>query len=157
MKKPTFQQLREHHGISREQLSHASYLFIRRIERFEETNEVFFDQLDGLLNALYTLTGHRYKREDISYVPALRYYSIQQSFEGPLPEKPTIRQIQEHHRLDAYLIAQTANVAFRDVEEVLIGRPVHKAIVENMLRVISLYLGETYTVETVTVSYYEDA
>ena len=68
-------------------------------------------------------------------------------YEGPLPERPTIREIVEHYRLRPHLIALAANVPFRDVEEMMIGRLVERESVETVLKMISLYMWNRHGVE----------
>lgn len=143
----TFQELRERHRISLTQVSRASYIPISQIKQFEKTNEVFLDQLDAILLAFSNLVDKRFSRTDVYYIPRLRCQNSKQPYEGPLPERPTIREIIEHYRLHPHLIAQAADVPFRDVEEMMIGRPVAKELVETVLKMISLYIWNRHGVE----------
>ena len=149
---PSFKALREQKGITLEQLSNASFIDEKCIRAFEETNTAFLDVLDALLLALSKLVGKRYTWQDIFFVPALRNWSSEPPFEGPLPENPTLREMIYHYRLDAYLIHLATDVPFRDVEEMLIGRPVKRELVERVLQAISLYLNESHTAENVSVA-----
>ena len=136
----TFKELRERHGISLAQVSKASYILMSQIREFEETNEIFLDQLDAILLAFSNLVGKRFIRIDVYYIPRLRFEHDGEPYEGPLPARPTIREIVEHYRLRPHLIALAADVPFRDVEEMIIGRPVERESVEMVLKMISLYL-----------------
>jgi transcriptional regulator with XRE-family HTH domain len=143
----TFKDLRERHGISLAQISKASYILISQIREFEETNEIFLDQLDAILLAISNLVGRRFSRIDVYYIPRLRYEHDGQPYEGPLPTRPTIREIVEHYRLRPHLIALAADVPFRDVEEMMIGRAVERESVETVLKMISLYIQNRHGVE----------
>jgi transcriptional regulator with XRE-family HTH domain len=143
----TFKELRERHGISQAQVSQASYIFISQIKQFEETNEIFLDQLEAILLAFSKLVGRRFIRADVYYVPRLRFQHDEQPYEGPLPEKPTIREIVEHYRLNPHLIALAADVPFRDIEEMIVGRLVERESVETVLKMISLYIWNRYGIE----------
>ena len=145
--KITFKELRERHGISLAQVSKASYILISQIRQFEETNEVFLDQLDAILLAFSKLVGRRFIRTDVDYIPRLRFQHDEQPYEGPLPERPTIREIVEHYRLRPHLIALAADVPFRDVEEMMIGRSVEKESAEIVLKMISLYIWNRHGIE----------
>jgi hypothetical protein len=65
---------------------------------------------------------------------------------------PTFKELLTHYCLDAYLIHQATDVPFRDVEEMLIGRPVKRELIEKVLSVLSMYLNESYTAENVMVA-----
>ena len=147
----TFKELREQHRITLEQISKASLINEKRIRAFEETNATFLDVFDALLSAISKLIGEQYIRQDIFFVPALRSWSSEGHLEGPLPESPTLRELLYHYRLDAYLIHLATDIPFRDVEEMLIGRPVKRERIEKVLQMISLYLKESYTTENVVV------
>jgi transcriptional regulator with XRE-family HTH domain len=143
----TFKELRERHRISLTQLSRASYILISQIRQFEETHEIFLDQLDAILLAFSNLVGKRFTRTDVYYIPRLRFPYDELPYEGPLPAKPTIREVVEHYRLRPHLIALAAGIPFRDMEEMMIGRPVDKKLVEKVLKVISLYIWNRYGVD----------
>jgi transcriptional regulator with XRE-family HTH domain len=143
----TFKELRERHSISLAQLSRASYILISQIKQFEKTNEIFLDQLDAILLAFSNLVDERFTRADVYYVPRLRFQHDEQPFEGPLSARPTIREIIEHYRLRPHLIALAAEVSFRDMEEMIIGRPVRKELEESVLKMISLYIWNRHGIE----------
>jgi transcriptional regulator with XRE-family HTH domain len=143
----TFKELRERHGISLAQVSKASYILMSQIREFEETNEIFLDQLDAILLAFSNLVGKRFIRIDVYYIPRLRFEHDGPPYEGPLPTRPTIREIVEHYRLRPHLIALAADVPFRDVEEMMIGRPAARKSVELVLKMISLYLENRHGIK----------
>lgn len=143
----TFKELRERHGISLAQVSKASYILMSQIREFEETNEIFLDQLDAILLAFSNLVGKRFNRIDVYYIPRLRFEHDGQPYEGPLPARPTFREIVEHYQLCPHLIAMAADVPFRDVEEMIIGRLVERESVEIVLKMISLYIHNRHGVE----------
>jgi transcriptional regulator with XRE-family HTH domain len=145
----TFKELRERYGISLAQVSRASYIFISQIRQFEESNEIFLDQLDAILLAFSNLVGKRFTRKDIYYIPQLRFRNHEQPYEGPLPERPALRKVIEHYQLSPHLIALAADVSFRDVEEMMIGRPVEREKVEEVLKVISLYIRNRHGAEVI--------
>jgi hypothetical protein len=153
---PTFRELRALHGITLEQISNASFTSEKRISAFEATHATFLDVLDALLLAFSKLVCKRYIRQDIFFVPYLRSWSSEPPLEELLPEKPTVKELLTHYRLDAYLIHQATDVPFREVEEMLIGRPVKRELVEEVLGMISLYLRECYTTENVAVTIEEE-
>jgi transcriptional regulator with XRE-family HTH domain len=145
----TFKELRERHRISLAQLSRASYILISQIKQFEETNEIFLDQLDAILLAFSNLVGKRFTRADVYYIPRLRFQHDEPPYEGPLPERPTIREIVGHYRLHPHLIALAAEIPFRDMEEMMIGRPVAKELVGRVLKMISLYIRNRHGIEVI--------
>ena len=147
----TFKELRVQRGITLAQISKASFINEKRIRAFEETNATSPDVFDALLSALSNIVDKQCIRQDIFFVPALRSWPSERPLEGPLPERPTLRELLYQYQLDTYLIHLAADIPFRYVEEMLIGRPMKRELVEKALQVISLYPGESYTTENVAI------
>lgn len=152
--RPTFHELRLHHGVSLE----AIYAFAEEdicwetLQRFDQTGRADPYTVDDLLFVLSELCDHRYTRHNvggITFVLARPPASPLHPEPLPgLPDQPTLFELYTAYRLDLDWLAEALQTSEEVVwKQILHPFPRGNPVAGELFALISAYTGRAYVLK----------